>query len=277
MLSLPHAVETRQPRTDVLGSGGIMEIATQLAELSVNDGTRMRCYAARPAQEGHYPGLIVNQEAFGVNAHMRDVTERFARQGYVAIAPELYHRTAEPGFEGRYDDFPALAPHFRGLTNEGLASDVTAAHDWLRANGVHAPAPIATVGFCMGGRVAFLAATVLPLACAISFYGGGIAPGPHGPGLLDRVSRIHSPLLLFWGGRDKHIGPEQVRAVADALRAAEKDFVNVEFSDADHAFFCDARPSYHAVAAAEAWALTLAFLHSHTTARSSQGTAPGAA
>jgi carboxymethylenebutenolidase len=254
-----------------------MEITTQYAELSVNDGTRMRCYVARPAQEGHHPGLIVNQEAFGVNAHIRDVTERFARQGYLAIAPELYHRTAAPGFEGRYDDFPGVTPHFRAMTDEGLESDVTAAHDWLRANGVPSPAPIATIGFCLGGRVSFLAATVLQLACAISFYGGGIAPGPQGPGLLDRAARVHSPLLLFWGGRDKHLGPEQVRAVTDALRAAEKDFVNVEFSDADHAFFCDARSNFHAIAAAEAWALSLAFLHTHTSAGASHGTAPGTA
>ncbi len=237
----------------------------------------MRCYVARPAQEGHHPGLIVNQEAFGVNAHIRDVTERFARQGYVAIAPEFFHRTAPPGFEGRYDDFPSIMPHMTAMTNEGTESDVIAAHDWLRSNGVPSPAPIAAVGFCMGGRVSFLAATLLPLACAISFYGGGIAPSPRGPGLLDRVARVHSPLLLFWGGRDKHLGPEQVRAVTDALRAAEKNFVNVEFSDADHAFFCDARSSYHAIAAAEAWALSLAFLHAHTSAGAARGTAPGTA
>jgi carboxymethylenebutenolidase len=253
-----------------------MEISTHYAELSISDGTRMRAYVARPSQEGHYPGLIVNQEAFGVNAHIRDVTERFARQGYFAIAPELYHRTAR-GFEGRYDDFPSVAGHARTLTNEGLESDETAAFDWLRANGVAAPTPIAAVGFCMGGRVSFLAATVLPLACAISFYGGGIAPNPQGPGLLDRAARVRPPILLFWGGRDQHIGPDQVRAVADALRSAEKNFVNVEISDADHGFFCDARPSYHRVAAAEAWALSLAFLRAHTSSGASRTTAPGTA
>jgi len=254
-----------------------MEINTQYVELSINDGTRMRCYVARPTQAGHHPGLIVNQEAFGVNAHIRDVTERFARQGYIAIAPELFHRTAASGFEGRYDDFPAVAPHFRGMTHEGLASDVTAAHDGRGRRDAVRAQPIVAVGFCMGGGVSFLAATVLQLACAISFYGGGIAPGPYSAGLLDRTARVRSPLLLFWGGRDNHLGPEQVLAVTDALRAAQKDFVNVEFSDADHAFFCDARSSYHAIAAAEAWALTLAFLHTHTSAGASHGTAPGTA
>jgi len=254
-----------------------MEISTHLADLNVNDRTRMRAYVARPTQDGRHPGLIVNQEAFGVNAHIRDVTERFARQGYFAIAPELFHRTAVPGFEGRYDDFSGVSGHVRALTTEGLESDMNAAFDWLRANGVHAPAPIAAVGFCMGGRVSFLAATILPLACGISFYGGGIAPNPQGPGLLDRAVRVHAPMLFFWGGRDKHIGPDQVRAVVDAMRAAGKNFVNVEMSDADHAFFCDARPSFHAVAAAESWALSLAFLHAHTSSGASRATAPGTA
>jgi carboxymethylenebutenolidase len=78
-------------------------------------------------------------------------------------------------------------------------------------------------------------------------------------------------MLFFWGGRDKHLGPEVVRSVTDALRATEKNFVNVEFSDADHAFFCDARSSYNPVAAAEAWPLTLAFLAAHVSPASTTG------
>ena len=120
----------------------------------------------------------------------------------------------------------------------------------------------------MGGRAAFLASTVLPLQCAISFYGGGIAPNAFdASGLLERAKDVRAPLLLFWGGLDKHIGPEQMRAVTEALRAEGKDFASVEFSAADHGFFCDARASYHAKAAAQAWPLTLAFLQAHTSAR----------
>ena len=234
-------------------------------DLRVDDGTTMRAYVARPAVAGAYPGLIVGQEAFGVNAHIRDVTERFARQGYVAIAPELFHRTAA-GFEGRYDDFPSVMPHLQALRHPAMEADLRAAHARLGANGSGVGAPIAAVGFCMGGMVAFLAALTLPVACAVSFYGGGIAPSAQRPGLLDRVGELRAPVMLLWGGRDKHLGPDVVRSVTDALRAAGKDFVNVEISDADHAFFCDARPSYNAVAAAEAWPLTLAFLAAHTGA-----------
>ena len=239
-----------------------MEINTEYVTLPVNDGTTMRAWVARPKEEGEHPGLLVFQEAFGVNAHIRDVAVRFAREGFLAIAPELFHRTG-PGFEGRYNEMPTAMNHMRALNDSSMAADQRAAHDWLLGAG-GADLPVAAVGYCMGGRAAFLAAITLPLACAISFYGGGIAPRENNPGLLGRASGVQAPLLLFWGGRDKHIPPEQTRAVTDALRAAGKNFVNVEISNADHGFFCDARASYSPAAAALAWPLTLTFLHTHT-------------
>jgi carboxymethylenebutenolidase len=105
----------------------------------------------------------------------------------------------------------------------------------------------------------------LPLACAISYYGGGIAPNPSNPGLLRRASELQCPVLLFWGGKDKHIVREHRGAVNDTLTAEGKNFVHVEISEADHGFFCDARPSYHPTAAL-AWPLTLAFLKRYSAA-----------
>jgi carboxymethylenebutenolidase len=218
----------------------------------------MRAWVARPKEEGAYPGLLVLQEAFGVNAHIRDIAGRFAREGFLAVAPELFHRTGA-GFDGRYDDFPSAVPHMKALNDASMGADLRAAHDWVRGS-IGEELPILAIGYCMGGRGAFLAALTLPLAGAISYYGGGIAPNATNPGLLGRASGIQAPLLLFWGGRDKHIPPEHVRAVANALRAAGKNFVNVEISNADHGFFCDARASYSPAAALLAWPLTLAFL-----------------
>lgn len=88
------------------------EIRTEWVDLDVADGTTMRAYVARPQDARPRSGLLVFQEAFGVNAHIRDVTERFAREGYHALAPELFHRTA-PGFEGSYTNFEAVMPHMR--------------------------------------------------------------------------------------------------------------------------------------------------------------------
>jgi len=222
----------------------------------------MRAYVARPASKPT-AGLLVFQEGFGVNAHIRDVTARFAREGYLAIAPELFHRTGT-GVEGSYTDFAAVMPHFQGLTEAGMLADIRAAFDWLQgeAHGLRTGA----IGYCMGGRAACLAALTVPVDCAISYYGGGIAPSSYFPGLLERIPDLKAPILLFWGGRDQHIGPEQIQAVTGALRSAGKSYTNVEFSDADHGFFCDARASYHQDAAAEAWALTLAFLKTNLAA-----------
>jgi carboxymethylenebutenolidase len=236
------------------------KIQTEWITLTVGDETTMRAYVARPQDSAPHTGLLVFQEAFGVNGHIRDVTERFAREGYIAAAPELFHRTA-PGFEGAYNNFEAVMPHIMALTDQNLAADVRSTFEWLHANPETEGQAIACVGFCMGGRVTFLTNAVLPVRAAISFYGGGIAPSPFGPGLLSRAGDLHAPQLLFWGGLDKHIGPEQTHAVTESLRAAGKPFVNVEFSDADHGFFCDARPSYNPSAARQAWALTLTFLN----------------
>jgi len=214
----------------------------------------MAAYLARPQGSGKHPGIMVFQEAFGVNSYIRDVAERFAQQGFTALAPELFHRTA-PGFEGSYDDFPAVQQHMSALTNEGLEADIKASFAWLGHDSGTDPNRIFSVGFCMGGRVSFLADTVVPLSAAVSFYGGGIAPG-----LLDRAGRLHGPILLFWGGLDKHIPLEDTRAVEDALRAAGKEFGTVTFSYADHGFFCDQRASYNEKASRQAWPMTLEFL-----------------
>jgi carboxymethylenebutenolidase len=232
------------------------QLLRENVSLQVEDGTRMAAYVARPDSDIQHPGIIVLQEAFGVNSHIRDVAGRLAGEGYVAIAPELFHRTA-PGFEGDYQNFPAVQPHLRAVTPKTAEPDLRATLAWLQAAPFVGRTKIFSVGFCMGGRISFLADSMLPLRAAASFYGGGIAPD-----LLDRASAMHGPLLLIWGGLDKHIGPEQRGAVVQALRRSGKTYVNVEFSDADHGFFCDERPSYQPRAARQAWALLLEFLRS---------------
>jgi carboxymethylenebutenolidase len=231
-------------------------VITEKVTLPVSDGSRMDAHLARPGDSTQHPGIIVLQEAFGVNSHIRNVAERFAREGYVAIAPELFHRTA-PGFEGDYGNFAAVMPHMRAMTTDGAEADLRAAFEWLQAQKTVQQDHVCSVGYCMGGRMSFLANATLPLRAAASYYGGGIAPA-----LLDRASRLHGPMLFFWGGLDKHIPPEQRNAVVDAVRSANKSYANVEFSDADHGFNCDERSSYQPRAARQAWALLLEFLRS---------------
>jgi carboxymethylenebutenolidase len=174
----------------------------------------------------------------------------------VAIAPELFHRTA-PGFEGRYDNFASVAPHMKAVTMEAAEQDLQASYAWLTARLDVNTDDMFCVGFCLGGKISFLANTVLPLHAPASFYGGGIAQE-----LLSRAPNVKAPMLLAWGGLDKHIKPEHRAAVTEALTASGKEYVNVEFSNADHAFFCDERPSYDARAAEQAWVLLLEFFRS---------------
>lgn len=234
------------------------KLATQRVTLDVADGTTMNAYVARPAEEGKFPGMMVFQEAFGVNTHIRDVTERVAREGYVAIAPELFHRSAAPGFEASYTDFPSVMPHMQAITETGASKDIEATYDWLRTHPQVTGDRIGSIGFCMGGRMSYLADSVVKLRAAISFYGGRIAPD-----LLPRAALLSAPILFFWGGLDQHIPSEQIRAVVDEVKKAKKPYVNVEISDADHGFFCDARASYNPVAATLAWTLSLEFFNIH--------------
>lgn len=233
------------------------DLVTESIELKVAESGPMGAYMARPRREGPHPGLIVFQEAFGVNSHIRNVVERFAAQGYLAIAPELFHRTAPAGFEGDYKNFPSVTPHYQAVTNEAAEADTRAAYEWLHSHPLVESDRISAVGFCLGGKICFLANSVVRLHAAVSFYGGGIAQT-----LLDRVPKLHGTVLLIWGGLDKHITPEHRRAVVEALAVHRKRYVNVEFSSADHAFFCDERGAYSPGAARQAWVLTLEFLRS---------------
>lgn len=229
-------------------------VTTERVQLSVSDGTKMYAAVARPpSRVTDAPGILVFQEAFGVNAHIRDIAGRFADLGFTAIAPELYHRTGD-GVDLKYGDMDAVKPHMSAVTVEGLAADIKAAHDWLTGEAKVAAERIASIGFCMGGRVSYVANATVPLAAAISFYGGRIND------LLNLVDKEHGPIMMFWGGLDKNIPPEQHRAVSDALTAAGKRHAQILFSDAEHGFFCDARASYNAGAARQAWALSLEFL-----------------
>ncbi len=229
------------------------EITSQYIELPVEDETTMRAWFALPKDKAPKAGLMVFQEAFGVNSHIRDVTERFAKLGYAALAPELYHRIA-PGFEGRYDDFASVMPIARQTTAPGLQSDIRASYRFLLER---CGDRIACVGYCMGGRVSFLANNTVPLRAAISYYGAASAE------MLTAAGKTSAPMLFYWGGRDKHIGAKQRHQVSEAMRASPHSWIEVLFSDAEHGFFCDQRPSYNPRAAELSWTLSLSFLDQH--------------
>lgn len=230
------------------------DIHTSAVTIPVGDGTSMGGYLATPTSPGPHPALLVLQEIFGVNAHIRDITERLARAGYAALAPELFHRFA-PGYEGTYDDIPASIALTTQLTPQGVVEDLRASHAFLGARADVRSDRVGAIGFCMGGRLAWVANAILPLQATASFYGGGIASSH-----LDLAKDQHGPLLLVWAGNDGYIPPADRDRVLQALRDAHKSYVNAEFAGVTHGFCCDARGDYDARAARQAWSLTLSFL-----------------
>lgn len=231
-----------------------MTIKIKNITLTPDDGGAMNAYVSLPSTDGPHPGILVLQEALGVNSQLRGVADRYASLGFVAIAPDLFHRT-KPGYEADTLVMDEIMPLIQSLTPAGMISDVRAAFEWLTTPGGVSAVQTAAVGYCMGGRAAFLANSALPLGASISYYGGRIAPG-----LLDHVSSLHAPQCFFWGGKDTGIPPEQHRAVIDAFRAAKKEFVNVEFSECGHGFFNEQVERYNEAAARQSWAIGLTFL-----------------
>ena len=229
----------------------------ETVDLAVDDGTTMTAHIARPTNAASAPGILVFQEAFGVNDHIKDIAARFAAEGFIAIAPEMYHRTGK-NVMLNYGDMDAVRPHSSAVTTETIAADVRAAHGWLAGPGGAAANRVAAIGFCQGGRVTYIANATVSLSAAAGFYGGGLSAEP----MLALAPQQRGPILQFWGGKDKNISPEQYRATADALTAADKIHEQVVFSYAEHGFFCDARASYNPHAARQAWALTLEFFRS---------------
>jgi len=218
----------------------------------VSDSTEIDLYTAIPDGDGKSPAIIVIQEAFGVNGHIRNVCERLCKEGYAVVSPDIFHRTAHR-FDGSYTDFPAVMPHYQALNKDGLTADLRAAYDFLQKQNNVIKDKVGSIGFCLGGRVSFLANAVLPLSAAVSYYGGSVEQ------LAGEAPNLHADHLFFWGGLDKHITQDKIDTIINAVKDAGKNYTTVTFSYADHAFNCDDRPNYNPVAAREAWAHTLAF------------------
>lgn len=232
-----------------------MKVRTERVEIPVSDGTTMSGHLVIPEGDERRPGIVILQEIFGVNEHIKDVAERYAREGYVTFAPDLFHRQ-KPDHIGSYEDVPAsiqLAMKYEGAQSE---ADVRAATEYLR-NHPAVNGRIGCLGFCMGGRLTFVANGVAKLDAAVSFYGN---PAPD---KLSYAETLSGPMLFIWAGKDSYIPRTAQIATIDKLRELGKPYISVEFSEQNHGFFCDARSDYNAGAARQAWALTTAFLATH--------------
>lgn len=232
-------------------------------------------YLARPAARGRYPAVVVVNEVFGVHEYIRDVCRRFAKLGYVAIAPQFFIRSDPTNALATTEDFGVIQKIVGAAHNDQVMGDVGATLSWLKSQPFVDRKRLALTGFCWGGAVAWEAATRFPeLRACVAWYGRLSPPAP-GQFMSDdarrwplqQVGEMAVPVLGLYGGRDKGIPTADVDAMREALRAAGKTgYELVTYPEAQHGFHADYRSSYDPAAAQDGWARLLAFLAAHHAA-----------
>jgi carboxymethylenebutenolidase len=227
------------------------------------DPNEVPLFEATPGHGDVRGGVVVIQEAFGVNAHIQDVCRRFADERYHAVAPHIFHRTG--GGVAGYGEFDKVIEHIKVLDDDKVLSDVDAALAHLQAAGIP-PERTAIVGFCFGGRVSFLVSLRRRLGAGVGFYGGGIVSAGRlpFPPLVHEVAQLQTPWLGLFGDQDQSIPVADVERLREELdRSAPVEHGVRIYEGAGHGFFCDQRDSFHADAAADAWPRALDWIASH--------------
>jgi carboxymethylenebutenolidase len=227
-------------------------------------GGEIPAYRAMPAKGGRFPVVLVVQEIFGVHEHIKDVCRRFAKEGYLAIAPELYARQGDPS---KYTDWKQLYGEIvLKVPDAQVMSDLDAAVAWAGKSGSGDVSRVAVTGFCWGGRIVWLyAAHSATLKAGVAWYGRLVGEStelqPKYP--IDVVADLKAPVLGLYGGKDQGIPLTDVERMRAALAAAKNPSEIVVFPDAEHGFNADYRPSYRAEDAKEGWRRCLAWFRKH--------------
>jgi carboxymethylenebutenolidase len=225
---------------------------SEWTKVKARDGHELSAYVARPDGEP-IGALILIQEIFGVNAHIRRVADGYVRDGFLVVAPALFDRV-ERGVELKYEgeDAKQASELSKKLNLDTALMDTAAAYEWAQS----ADRGIGVVGYCFGGLMSWLTATrgetlKMQPSCCVGYYAGGI-----GKFAAEEPS---CPVMLHFGAEDTHIGPEQ----REAVHAAHPEVEIYVYEGAGHGFNCDARASYNPSEAALARERTLAFLKTH--------------
>ena len=233
----------------------------EMDDLHGYQGQDMVCYVSHPAPDtgNSFPAIIVIQEAFGVTQHIEKVCDRFAQEGYVVVAPALYHRQ-HPNPKLGYDEMPAVMNYMGALKDDELLEDINVTIDYLQNHYQRTQGnKIGIVGYCVGGRIAYLAATGCPELSAASVYYGGriLVPFGDGPAPIDLTNQIKIPVMGSFGADDTNPSPEDVQSIEAKLKGAGVTYDFKSYAGAGHGFNCNERDSYHEASANDALARTL--------------------
>ena len=232
-------------------------------------------YYVTPTGTGKFPAVIVLMEAFGLNKWCKSICDRLAQSGFAAIAPDFYR-----GATYAYTDVPGAIGKLKSLKDDAIMSDVGKTIDFLAGKTEINANGIGVIGFCMGGRYAFLSNAVYPtkIKAAISFYGAGIDAAAGNPlgqkSLLDRVPEMQAPIMLMYGSEDQLIAADEHGRVAAALSKAKKRYILNLFPNAQHGFMSDRRENFSPEASAEAWMMTTGFLSTNLKPKKVKKPAP---
>jgi carboxymethylenebutenolidase len=232
------------------------------------DGQTMEGYLTQPAEAGRYPAVVVIQEIWGVNSHIQSVTDRLPSQGYVGLAPALFHREGRMTL-GLYEEMDLALARLGRCTDTNIIADVKAAVAYLKAQPFVDPQRIGIVGFCFGGRVSYQSAcNIRDLKAAAVYYGGRILLplGGQGPSPVEQTASITAPVLGLFGETDQNPSPADVAKIEAELSKHGKTHEFHMYPGCGHGFHCDGRASYRPEAAKDAWDKTIAWFDKYLKA-----------
>ncbi|THJ22372.1 MAG: dienelactone hydrolase family protein [Nitrospira sp. CG24D] len=240
----PVTAETITTETGGLTTGDV--------SIPTGDGD-IPAYRAMPSQGRSFPVVLVVQEIFGVHEHIKDVCRRFARLGYLAIAPELYARQGDVSKLSGIDEIRKVVSR---VPDAQVMADLDAAVAWVKASGDGNIKKLGITGFCWGGRIVWLyAAHSRQLKAGVAWYGRLVGNSselqPKHP--IDVAGSVNAPVLGLYGGSDQGIPLDTVERMQTALKAANSPSHVVVYPDTPHAFFADYRPSYRKEQAEDGW------------------------
>ncbi len=226
-------------------------IRTSHVDLKIN-GDGAYAYVAQPDDDAKHPGVVLIQEWWGIEPHIRDLAQKLAAEGFVVAVPDLYHGriATEP------NDAMKMVMMLRGNIDHA-SKEIIGALDTLKGMVNVEPKKLGLMGFCVGGFLTYTVATRYDdLGAVVPFYGAGYDPTP------DEVKKVNAPVLAFYGSRDESVSADQMKKIESLYKEAGKD-LTVKVYDAGHAFLNPDHGMGNEAAAAEAWPLAVDFLRKH--------------